>query len=133
MSDVIWERKMACGDCAFPWCHGRRWRTRLNPQLTASVRSEMNPNKTKDFDLRQAISVVYRHRRTGEHVRHTLRDQVETSAAVSADRAEFAGSGQESRCHLLASVRSGSTRARRASCFLDLPLQANLRQRCSRS
>src|SRR5207244_13246192 len=47
MSDVIWERKMRCGDCAFPWCHGRRWRTRLNPQLTASVRSEMIPIKRK--------------------------------------------------------------------------------------
>ena len=91
-------------------------------------RSEVNPNKTKDFDLRQAISVVYRLRERAEAVRHASRGQFENSAA-SADRLELAGSGQESRCNLVASVCSESTGARRFLFIWDLPLQTNLRRR----
>ena len=64
----------------------------------------MNPNKTKDFDLRQAHSVVYQRSQVDKNCEHTCRgNEMQDLAAPAADL-ESPGPRSECRRHVAASV-----------------------------
>src|SRR5215831_4716963 len=65
--------------------------------------NETNPNKTKDFDLRQAQSVIYQRSRTGSNSQRLI-SNVQDPHTPAGDCGRSMRPGKDGRSHLAASV-----------------------------